>query len=68
MFYYRQTSFPSASSELSLPVDDWATEGFRSTLGTHKGSFDSADGRYKLIYNSSLSQVIKRIDDCMINL
>lgn len=43
--FFRQASFPSASSELSLPVEDWPADGLRSNLAAHKSSHDSTDGR-----------------------
>ncbi|XP_046668210.1 transmembrane protein KIAA1109 homolog isoform X3 [Homalodisca vitripennis] len=39
----------SASSELSLPVEDWTADGLRSSLAVHKNSFDSTDGSTLLL-------------------
>jgi len=55
----RQASFPSASSELSLPVEDWTSDGLRSTLAAHKSSFDSTDGSTLLLVEPEKEQNIQ---------
>ncbi|XP_054257192.1 bridge-like lipid transfer protein family member 1 [Macrosteles quadrilineatus] len=57
----RQASFPSASSELSLPVDDWPSDGLRSSLSAHKGSYDSTDGSTLLLVEPEKEQTTQSL-------